>query len=116
MPKFDTSPEAIAEALNRWSDGGPANQISDLLFAIAHERDELASKLAEADALAKHYEKCCDSYADENQKFHDRFTSAESALTAANAEIARLKERERDLLLALEPYTVKPPTAAMSRC
>ena len=59
--------------------------------SIAAERDELASKLAEADALAKHYEKCCDSYADENQKFHDRFTSAESALTAANAEIARLR-------------------------
>ena len=56
------------------------------------ERDELTAKLAEATALAKHYEKCCDSYADENQKFHDRFTAAEEAFTAAEAKLASLRQ------------------------
>ena len=41
-------------------------------------------------------------------------TEAISARDAALSELAKVKERNRDLLLALEPYIVKAPTTAMS--
>jgi hypothetical protein len=44
--------------------------------------------LSEANASAA---KCCDSYAAENQRLFDRAETAEAQLSAAQAEIARLK-------------------------
>jgi chromosome segregation ATPase len=93
MAEIDVSPEGVAHIVKHLRESGVMSAIRavELFEALSAERDELASKLVEATALAKHYEKCCDSYADENQKFHDRFTVAETALSAANAKLVAVE-------------------------
>lgn len=68
------------------------------LSVASSENARLRTKLAASIA-------CCDSYADENQKFHDRFTKAE-------AQVAKLREALEQCVKQLEAYDKDVPESA----
>lgn len=122
---FETSDEAEAEAHFGDGDGSPAicrwwyEEADEAIRLRAYQEEVVETagareaeyqerlRAEKAEAKVRSMEICCDSYAEENQQFHDRFTKAE-------AERDRYREMAVRLATSIDRHgdvTVEPTSA-----